>query len=692
MRKHRRGTLATGTAVVELSSPGQQRAPLGLPGGTSFVEFSAFGTFAHNSSRLSLKDEELWWCENYLPLGKNRLRPLPGVGPTYYTATGGQITVTNPGTGGTDGQYALIIDSPPAPIPPNIPAAGYFIVLGGSVAAIYITVGGAGYVSNPTVSFSACPGLTGASATAVPVAGSFAVSIVAHYNFNIESNIYLAVFFADGSANFLRLISGVFTSVYTAPVGTFAVAGYTSAHPTGRQWGNKYFLIIGNSITGNGYWIFDGTLLYKAGTVSPIITITSVGSGYVTPTVTVSGGSGAGATFTATVVGGQVVGITCTNAGSGYVAADIALSPLTLHIVEGMNTSATATIELMPFGIVGSAIESYQQRVWIINGDLLIFSAPSNPVDFSSANGGGTTESTESSLRFAYTQLIAQAGFLYLIADSSVAYISGVQTGGSPLVTTFGLTAIDTEFGTIWRDSVQAFGRGVIFATFTGVYAIYGGTVEKVSSQIDDIFQAENLLSTSYFAPSSGIVELYGRRYYALLLPIPDEPSNNLRKKILLWNRGSWSTATQENDFNKINWYLNSSVTTATASDGYRVYVMMSNYSANTLPRIVKSKLWDAPAFFMEKSSWRLAGLFADETLSNVTANSDISIDVENETSAITYELSYVTDPKWVTTGQRRFIIAAEQAGYLLGFTIRTTQPITLQSIVDVTQQFRMSL
>lgn len=681
-------------AVAEFSSPGQQQAPLGLPGGTTFIEFSTYGTLAHNSSRLSLKDEELWWCENYLPTGKNKLRPLPGVDGTYYTVTGGQITITNAGSGGTDGQYALAIAPPSDPlVPGHVTATGYFIVLGGSVAAFYITNGGVGYSSNPAVSFAACTDLTGATATAVPVAGSFAVSIVAYYNFNIEFNLYLVVFFANGAANFLKLnTSNVFVSVYTSAAGTFVTNGYSSSNPMGRQWGNKYFVIVGNSTTGNGYWLFDGTLLYTAGTVSPIITITNVGSGYVTPVITVSGGSGAGATFTATVVGGQIVGITCTNAGSGYVVADATTQNLTITDSAGPGAGALATIELMPFGIVGSSVELYEQRVWIVYQDLLIFSAPSSPVDFSSASGAGTVESTSSSLRFSYTQLVAQAGFLYLIADSSVSYISGVQTGGAPLVTTFGLTAIDTEFGTVWRDSVQAFSRGVVFATYTGVYVIYGGTVEKISSTIDDMFQTDNLLLASSFGPSSAIVELYGRRYYALLLPIIDDPTNKLAKRILLWNRASWSTATQEYDFNKINWILNSSVTVATASDGYRVYVMMNNYSTNTLPRVVKSKFWDTPGYFIEKSGWRMTGLMVDEILSDVSATSEISIDIENEASAFTYELNYVTDPKWATTGQRRFVIAVEQAGYLLGFTLRTSQPITIQSIALAVQQFRMAL
>lgn len=677
--------------MAEFSSPGQQQAPLGLPGGASFTEFSVFGTFAHNSSRLSLKDEELWWCENFLPLGKNKLRSLPGKGGTYYTVSGGKITITNAGTGGTDGQYALSFSGGG-----GAGLAGYFIVLGGAVTAFFITNGGAGYGSNPSVSFAACPGLTGASATAVPVAGAFALSIVAHYNFNIGFDVFLVTFFANGSATFFKLIANVYTSVYTAPADTFATNGYSSSNPMGRQWGSKYFIIVGNSILspGNGYWIFDGLVLYSAGTVSPVITITNVGAGYTSDPVVTVGASGA--TFTVTRVGGQIVNIVCTNPGSGFTVAST--SPETLTFTGGgpmggpPTTSAAGTIALMPFGVVGSGVELYQQRVWIVYQDLLIFSAPGSPVDFSSASGAGTVEATDSSLRFAYTQLIAQAGFLYLIADGSISYISGVQTSGTPPITTFGLTAIDTEFGTIWRDSIQAYGRGVIFATYTGVYAVYGGTVEKVSLPIDDIFQPENLLSTVNFGPSSAIVELYGRRYYALLLPVEDEFTGILTKKILLWNRGSWSIATQEDDFNKLNWFMNSAVTVATASDGYKVYEIMTNYSANTLPRVVRSKLWDAPGFFVEKASWRLAGLMTDEVFSSIRATSAISIDIDNEVDSITYDLAYITDTKWTTAGQKRFIIAADQAGYLIGFTIRTAQPITIQSIVDVSQQFRMSL
>lgn len=64
------------------------------------------------------------------------------------------------GSGGTNGTYALGFSSANA-------STGYFVVSGGSVIDVTITNPGVLYGSPPTLSFSACPGLTGASATAV---------------------------------------------------------------------------------------------------------------------------------------------------------------------------------------------------------------------------------------------------------------------------------------------------------------------------------------------------------------------------------------------------------------------------------------------------------------------------------------------------------------------------------------------
>ena len=38
-------------------------------------------------------------------------------------------------------------------------------------------------------------------------------------------------------------------------------------------------LLIGNSINADSYWVWDGAILYTAGTLSPIVTVTDGGRG-----------------------------------------------------------------------------------------------------------------------------------------------------------------------------------------------------------------------------------------------------------------------------------------------------------------------------------------------------------------------------------------------------------------------------
>src|SRR5262249_50080356 len=113
---------------------------------------------------------------------------------------------------------------------------------------------------------------------------------------------------------------------------------------------------------------------------------------------------------------------------------------------------------MVPTAIGGNAIEVYQGRVWIANNANMTFSAPGSVIDFTTGSGGGTFTSSDSFLRVRFTGLRQSNGFLYLIGDSSLNYISGVQTGGSPLVTTFTNQNADPEVGSPWPYSITTFG------------------------------------------------------------------------------------------------------------------------------------------------------------------------------------------------------------------------------------------
>lgn len=71
------------------------------------------------------------------------------------------VTVTNPGSGGTDGTYSLGFSGGS-----GTGAAGTYTITGGIVVSTTITAGGTGYTSAPTVSFPS-GGIIGAAGTAV---------------------------------------------------------------------------------------------------------------------------------------------------------------------------------------------------------------------------------------------------------------------------------------------------------------------------------------------------------------------------------------------------------------------------------------------------------------------------------------------------------------------------------------------
>lgn len=388
------------------------------------------------------------------------------------------------------------------------------------------------------------------------------------------------------------------------------------------QYGSQYVIIVAKQT--NGYFVWDGTLLYKAGGLAPNVTITNVGTGYTSaPTVTASGGSGTGATFLATVsAGGQVTSIVITNPGTGYLAGDT----VTLGFSGGGGSAAAATVTLMPFALGGTAVETYSGRVWVANGATITYSAPGSVYDFSSANGGGNFTSNDSFLRVNFTALKQTNGFLYLIADSSINYISGVQTSGSPLVTTFTNQNADPEVGTPWPGTVNTFGRNIVFANAFGAHVSYGAAVTKISEALDGVYNT--VPNFGGLIPSAAKAIIFGKKVWMILLPIIDPVTGLQVNKLFLWNGKIFWSSPQEIVLRYIQHQEINSIITAYGTDGTSVYPLFNQPSIG-FTKTAQTRLWDMPGGYqLVKSSvrlWLLAIYY-----SYLSSNLQVNIDNEN--------------------------------------------------------------
>jgi hypothetical protein len=352
-----------------------------------------------------------------------------------------------------------------------------------------------------------------------------------------------------------------------------------------------------------------------------------------TPLLTIVGGGGSGATAVATVAGGVITAVAVTNNGSGYTS-----SPA-VEVSVGSNNAAVGLLQVMPYGVSGTSVETFQSRVWVSyptelgsedNGGVINVSAPESLNDFSSADGGVLYVNNDRFLRDHYVALRQSNGYLYPIGDSSTNVISNVQTGGTPTVTTFNYQNTDPQIGAAWRDSVQDYGRTVIFANETGVYGLYGGAVTRVSHNLDRVFNAMVLPSAGGLLPSSAVATVYTKRVYMLLLTITDPFTNAPRNVMLCWDETDWFVVSQSKAIIYIATQEIDSAMTAWGTDGTSLFPLLQT-PANTLQKTLVTKSWGGDDLFLIKLAYNVWIKAQDLSAGQVGVAATITVDAAGQ-------------------------------------------------------------
>lgn len=700
------------TNIGSIQPPGGQQSPPNLPGGFELIVFEGYDTLNTKPTRPAIGDREMFICDNFMPIGPSNLRTLYDIGAKIYAAASGNT--------------------------------------------------------------------------------------ISYFNFgNISDTSLSVIFTSDGGIT--QVNTGTMAS------GTIAVPG-TIVDPTQQigfaQWGSQYLLF--SAPQANGYFMWDGTLFYQAGSVSPTVNISNNGLHYSSPPIIQAvGGHGSGAAYTSIVSsGGSINQITVTATGSGYAATDGPLylafsgggsgaaasaiatavlnstngvgaitvvvggsgyspasvkvtlvggggfgatatttisggsggsvstvtvsapgqaytSPPTVQFTDTNNPVAQATSTLMPFGIQGTSIETFTGRVWITNGaapttppqkSLTFFSAPGNPADFSIGDGAGSFLATDSFLRVGYHGLRQSNGFLYLVGDSSVNYISGVTTAGSPLITTFSNQNVDPQIGTPWPNTLQVFSRAIVFANTYGIFSMYGGAVQKVSGPLDGIYTtvipSGSPPAFSGLLPSGAVATVFGIPLYLMLMPILDQQSGNPRNALLLWDGKRWFTAGPSVTMTQIASQEINSVLTAFGTDGTAIYPLFQTPS-RAIAKTVQSKWFSKPTYVMAKKAQYVAGLI--KSLGSQNAVLTVTVDSESANQAITFtDTSVITwlnnsgtivawstasgsPVTWINPSTGVFVLPADVSGSLIGMTASTTTPdMVLNSLSVAAQQYSL--
>ena len=683
--------------MSETSNPAAGNNAPNFPGNPLFTVFDSFEGLNIKPTRPAIQDQQMYWCDNLVPLGKNNLQAIPGQSLTALFGGNGTL-ITN--------FYFFNIKT-------NFYCFVYFVD-GSAVIVDASQTGSRGSVVQTFASgtFSSTNGI-GYSQW-----GNQYLQIVTSVDYYLWDGTNL---FHSGTASPNVTILNVGSSYTSAPSASVSGGSGSGIVLNVSAPINGQIVQITVTNPGSGYTVSDFTK-FTQNVVST--TITNAGSGGTDGTYAVafSGGNPiSAATATFTVVSGSIQGINITSGGYGYSAAPTmsfsacpgltgatatanynatATPQMVISFSGGGGSGAQAIINLMPFGLSGNAIENYTGRVWIANNNKINYSSPGNPADFSTTTGGGTLTSTDSFLKSAFYALVQANGFLYAFADSSIQAISNVNTSASTAggitttITTFSNVNVSAQIGTVWANSPITFAQTILFANYDGVYGLYGSTLQKASTNIDPFFASiPNTINS--MTVSSAQTILFGIQTYILLFPIVDQYTNQTRNALVMWNGKHWFTASQETNFKFITTQEINSQILPYGTDGYKIVQMFAGGlgSGASLTKVVRSKLYPQPTYAMNKRATRIVMTMQSQTPGAIpmTVTLDNYSWLSPTPTSTSYSTASYTDPKWTIQGQKFLNLNVAQVGYVLGFTLSTNDTtIVLQSITMISQQYNV--
>lgn len=505
----------------------------------------------------------------------------------------------------------------------------------GQVVAINITNGGNGYTSAPTVNITGGSPTINAAGAAVLNPGSISGVTVTNGGSGYTS-APIVTFEGGGGVNASGVVQLIGTSI--AKVNVLAPGQNYQKTPTitflGGGGGSG---ATATPIMGNG-GVIGVTVTNGGSGYTQAVEVLILPSGYGTNSPDTGTGAGAQAVFAPT----GIASVQMSNYGTGYTSAPaVVISP-------GSNNSAYAVVNLMPYGVSGSCLETFQGRVWIANpatspystvppGGNFQVSAPGSITSFATSAGGVQFTNTDSFLQTQYVGIKQSNGYLYLFGDSSTSVISGVSTSGTPPTTTFSYQNVDPDTGLDFRDSLTSFGRSILFGNNTGIYGLYGGAVTRVSDKLVDLFLNASFPPTANAVnPSSALATLFDIKHFLMLMTVTDPDTGVSENVMATWNEKTWAVTTQTVNLTFIGTFHLGTKYVAYGTDGTNLYPLFQTPSSSLVKRL-DTKYYGGNQPFMIKD-WAGLYVMAQDASSN---NAGITIQTSAVVSGLSQQSTY---------------------------------------------------
>lgn len=269
-----------------------------------------------------------------------------------------------------------------------------------------------------------------------------------------------------------------------------------------------------------------------------------------------------------------------------------------------------------------SDIQVFEGRACLLTGPRLITAtAPASFTDFQTADGAVNIPILDSIFSGSITRLLSALELLWIVGPSAVNAVSNLQTGGTPLATTFSNTNIVANVGSILPSSVEAFFRTFIFLAPYGVYAIVGATPQKLSDDLDGLFST--LLTFAADQPAA--VFTVNQVFIWGVLVTYNDPILGPRPVVLCFARNAWFLASQGLTSSSLTWVSGvlhdhpglGRIPHLWGTDGTHLFECFEGDGPEF--HQIQFKLWDFGAFTTLKQMTQLAVEFSSSELITTT-------------------------------------------------------------------------
>jgi hypothetical protein len=322
------------------------------------------------------------------------------------------------------------------------------------------------------------------------------------------------------------------------------------------------------------------------------ISITNPGYYQVAPSSanSMTGGAGSTATFTFNFTYSSPFMIT---PGTGYVAPSLKIAGVASKVIT-FSTSGTT---------LGTAVAAYAGRIWIAIQRTIQYTDVNSYTSFGGAGGSFTIN--DAYLHNNITALAAGNNYLYIWGDDSLDILSNVAVASG--VTSFSRINVSASVGCTRPQSIFPWIRSMAFAASDGFYLVSGATPEKISSDLDGLFNA--IGTTAIYGAQVMVDKIRCAGFLVQFLDSFTTTTPTSRSIICLYFNGKWWFTSQMIGGVSLNTFTSNpvlGVSTGFAWVGNSFYKLLSSPN-NTNNWLLKTKLWDVGEPMVDKQAIKAA-------------------------------------------------------------------------------------